>query len=111
MICCFAWLAYIIINGLLLKNFGLSTYYFTSCFFLFTWESTRLDLLSAGYTLQEAFTRATAFVLKDSGVTLLKSNSVPDEFKKIDIEQKKNANGTPAKDANGKNIYSKTDCN
>lgn len=35
MICCFAWLAYIIINGLLLKNFGLSTYYFTSCFFLF----------------------------------------------------------------------------
>lgn len=63
------------------------------------------------YSPTDAFERGTAFVLKDSGVTLLKSNSVPDEFKKIDIEQKKNADGTPAKDANGKNIYSKTDCN
>lgn len=75
------------------------------------WESTRLDLIGLGYTVQEAFTRATAFVLKESGVTLLKSNSIPDDFKKIDLEKLKNADGTPAKDTNGKNIYSKTDCN
>jgi hypothetical protein len=50
-------------------------------------------------------------ILKESGVSLLKSDSIPDNFKKIGLEQVKNPDGTSAKEANGNNIYNTQDCN
>jgi hypothetical protein len=76
------------------------------------WRALIFDLVdNQGYSADEAQTRATALILKESGVSLLKSDSIPDNFKKIGLEQVKNPDGTSAKDANGNNIYNTQDCN
>ncbi|OOV19566.1 hypothetical protein [Flavobacterium sp. LM4] len=69
------------------------------------WE-TNDNLQIAGYTPQEAFTRATAHVLQNAGVTLLKSNATTINFKKIDLRE-----DAPATSPNGIPVYSIIDCN
>lgn len=69
------------------------------------WD-TNNDLMQAGYTSEEAYTRATAFVLQDAGVTLLKSSATTINFKKIDLKE-----DIPAIDPNGVPVYSSIDCN
>src|SRR6218665_471887 len=50
-------------------------------------RDTNRDLQIAGYSAQEAYTRATALVLQDAGVTLLKSDAKNINFKKIDLRE------------------------
>lgn len=68
------------------------------------WLNTIQDLRIAGYTAQEAQTRATALILQSAGVTLLKSDATIINFKKIDLK----VDGT---DSNGSPIYISIDCN
>jgi hypothetical protein len=49
-------------------------------------------------------------MLKDAGMTLLKATSTSSDFKKIDTEPVKDANGNPVLDANGNPTYRKADC-
>jgi len=69
-------------------------------------ESVRLDFLQRGYSPQEARERATAFVLNNSGITLLKTQDPPapsGTFKKIGTQEKAPQNGVP--------VFDKADCN
>ncbi|MBD0726727.1 hypothetical protein B6A10_16285, partial [Flavobacterium sp. L1I52] len=58
----------------------------------------------------EAQDRAMAYILKDSGVDLLRAEPGSDIFKKIDVVPDKNPDGTEKKDANGNTIYKNADC-
>jgi len=58
----------------------------------------------------EAQDRATAFILKNSGVDLLRAEPGSNIFKKIDVVPDKNPDGTEKKDANGNTIYKNADC-
>ncbi|MBK0383563.1 hypothetical protein I5M32_11400 [Pedobacter sp. SD-b] len=68
------------------------------------------SFLENNNTENQAHEKALAFVLKESGISLLKADPNSKEFKKIDTDQKKNPDGTDAKDANGKNIYNTSNC-
>lgn len=62
------------------------------------------DLQRQGYTAQEAYTRATTLILKDAGVSLLKTGAQTIDFKKIDID-------VVGDDPNGNTIIIVNDCN
>lgn len=58
----------------------------------------------------EANERALAYVLKDSGIHLLKAQPGSNDFKKIDVKPAKNPDGTEKIDAAGYPIFEKVDC-
>ncbi|MET0944351.1 MAG: hypothetical protein ABWY22_02980 [Flavobacterium sp.] len=58
----------------------------------------------------EAKERALAYVLKDSGIDLLKVQPGSNDFRKIDVKSVKKSDGTEKKDANGFTIYESVDC-
>lgn len=63
-----------------------------------------------GYTEQEAYERAMAYIMKQAGVTLVKANAGSNTFKKIGLRQKRDANGNPMVNTNGDPIYENADC-
>lgn len=63
-----------------------------------------------GLTTEDAANHATAFVLKDSGVILLRGDGSSTTLKKIGAEIKLDANGNPVLNAGGKKVYVKSDC-
>lgn len=67
------------------------------------WLDVNHDLQRQGYTPQEAYTRATTLILKDAGVSLLKTDAKTIDFKKIDIE-------VVGDDINGNTIIIINDC-
>jgi hypothetical protein len=62
-----------------------------------------------GYSEPEAHARATAFIMKHAGVTLVRANAGSDTFKKIGIRQKV-VNGVPQVNSSGWPIYENADC-
>jgi hypothetical protein len=67
-------------------------------------------LVTQGYSQDEAYERTLAYLMKQAGVTLVKSKAGSDTFKKIGIQQKLNPDNTPAVNANGDPIYENADC-
>jgi len=73
-------------------------------------DQVKMDLIVANYSAEEAGSRAMAFVMKDSGITLLKASSGSNDFKKIGLNEVKNPDGTLKKDSNGNQVYETQDC-
>ncbi len=70
----------------------------------------RNRLIDQGYSIDEAYERTLAFLMKQAGVTLVKAQANSNIFKKIGLQQKKNADGSPAVNASGIPIYENADC-
>lgn len=63
-----------------------------------------------GYTETDAYMRATAYLFRDAGITIVKAPSGSDTFKKIGFQQQLNPDGTPTKDASGNPVFINADC-
>lgn len=68
------------------------------------------SFFAQGFSLEDAVDHATAFVLNEASVMLLRTEPGSNTFKKIGAEKKLNPDGTEAVDSNGKKIYTKSDC-
>jgi hypothetical protein len=63
-----------------------------------------------GYTEQEAYERATAYLMKkEAGITIVKANVNSDTFKKIGLKIKME-NGSPVLNSYGDPLFENADC-
>lgn len=62
-----------------------------------------------GYTELEAYERATAFVMKQAGVTMVKASPNSNTFKKVGLKIKMQ-NGTPVLNSYGDPLFENADC-
>lgn len=65
--------------------------------------------VNSGYSYDEAYIRALAFLMKEAGVTLVKAPAGSNTFKKIGDIQKFNADGTPIMQ-NNLPVFENADC-
>jgi len=73
-------------------------------------ETVRQSFISSGASAESAYDHATAFLLNDAGVTLLKAPNGSNDFTKIGAEIKTDTSGNPVLDANNQPTYETSDC-